>query len=72
MWFSSISLRQKSNSVSDAEGKQISISLNPIFTRRSKNLSFVSIPIGSISAWFPSLKSTEHHIGAFVIRFDGH
>ena len=31
-----------------------------------------STPIGSISAWLPSRRSTEHQIGAFSITRDGH
>ncbi len=33
--------------------------------------SFLDQSIGSIRAWFPSLKSTEHHFGAVVILFVG-
>ena len=37
------------------------------------NIRFLrSTPIGSISAWLPSRRSTEHQIGALEITFDGH
>ena len=71
MRFSSISLRQKWNSVSAAEGNPISISLKPIATSRSKNSSFSSTDIGCGSAWLPSRRSTEHQIGARVIVWSG-
>ena len=54
-------------SVSDAAGKPTSISLKPILTNIWKNSNFSSKLIGSISAWFPSLKSTLHQIGALSI-----
>ena len=62
--FFSISVRQNSYSVSEAAGKPISISLNPTSTNILKNSSFSSRLIGSTRAWLPSLKSTEHQIGA--------
>ncbi len=50
MRFSSISLRTKSKSVCEADGKPTSISLKPIATSISKNSSFCAAFIGSISA----------------------
>ncbi len=44
--FSSMSLRAKSNSVCEAEGKPTSISLKPVLTRRSNMSSFSSTLIG--------------------------
>ncbi len=34
--------------------------------------SFRSASIGSISAWFPSRRSTLHHTGGRVMTCDGH
>ena len=70
--FSSISFLVKEYSVSLAEGKPTSISLKPIFKSSLYKRSFSSTPIGIASAWFPSRKSTLHHIGARVIFLDGH
>ena len=55
-----------------AAGKPISISLNPSLTRR-RNISIFSLTtIGSIRAWFPSLRSTLTQAGAFSICLFGH
>lgn len=63
--------RTKSKSVCDAAGKATSISLNPIFTSRLNMRFLRSTPIGSISAWLPSRRSTEHQIGALVSTCEG-
>ena len=64
--------RTKSKSVCDDEGKATSISLKPMFTS-SRNMRFLrSTPIGSISAWLPSRRSTEHQIGALSMILEGH
>ena len=64
--------RTKSKSVCEAEGKATSISLKPISASR-RNMRFLrSTPIGSISAWLPSRRSTEHQIGALSMTRDGH
>ena len=60
----SISARTNSYSVSEAAGKPTSISLNPARTSVSKNSTFSSRPMGTISAWLPSRRSTEHQMGA--------
>ena len=63
--------RTKSKSVCEAEGNATSISLKPMPTS-SANMRFLrSTPIGSISAWLPSRRSTEHQIGARVITAEG-
>src|SRR5262249_5826956 len=59
--------RTKLKSVSEADGKPTSISLKPSFTSVSNMRSLRSGPIGSISAWLPSRKSTLHQIGALVM-----
>ena len=59
----SISLRTKSNSTCEAEGKPTSISLKPIATSVSNMRSLRAMSIGSISAWLPSRRSTLHQIG---------
>src|SRR5215469_1460937 len=64
MRFSSISLRTKSKSVCEADGKPTSISLKPISTSISKNSVFCSMLIGSISDWLPSRRSVLIQIGA--------
>jgi len=71
MWPSSISMRTKSKSVCDAEGKPTSISLKPIFTSIWNMRSLRSGSIGSISAWLPSRRSVLSHSGAFVICASG-
>ncbi len=71
MWPPSISSRTKSKSVWEAAGNPTSISLKPIFTRRS-HMRFLRVEsIGSTRAWFPSRRSTEHHTGAVSIRVPG-
>ena len=67
----SISSRVKANSVSEAEGKPISISLKPTATSRRKSSSFSSTLIGMARAWLPSRRSTEHQIGAWVRVLSG-
>ena len=61
-----------SNSVSLAAGKPISISLNPVSTRNWKNFSFSGRFMGISKDWLPSLMSTLHHTGAFVMVLLGH
>ena len=68
---SSMSLRTKSNSVCDADGKPISISLKPTRTSVSNMRSLRSASIGSISAWLPSRRSELHHTGGFVSTASG-
>ena len=65
-------VRKKSYSIWDAAGKPTSISLKPSFTRRLNISTFSSTTIGSTRAWLPSLRSTLHHIGAFIISLFGH
>ena len=60
----SMSARTNSNSVSEAAGNPTSISLKPARTSVSKNSTFSSRPMGTISAWLPSRRSTEHQMGA--------
>jgi len=64
---SSISWRTKSKSVCDAAGKPTSISLNPMRTRSSNMRSLRAGPMGSISAWLPSRRSTLHQTGGSVM-----
>ena len=59
-----MSARTNSNSVSEAAGNPTSISLKPARTSVSKNSTFSSRPMGTISAWLPSRRSTEHQMGA--------
>ncbi|CFU79902.1 Uncharacterised protein [Bordetella pertussis] len=68
MRFSSISLRTKSKSVCDADGKPTSISLKPIFTSCSKKRTLRSTLMGSISDWLPSRKSVLIQMGGWVMR----
>ena len=68
---SSISLRMKSNSVCEAEGKPTSISLKPIATSVSNMRSLRAMSIGSISAWLPSRRSTLHQMGGAVSTASG-
>ena len=63
--------RAKSKSVCEADGKPISISLKPMSSNSLNMRALRSWPIGSISAWLPSRRSTEHQIGAFSMRLDG-
>ena len=67
----SMSSRQISYSVSEAEGKPISISFTPISTSVWKYSSFSSKFMGSIRAWLPSRRSTEHHTGALLMVLSG-
>ena len=60
--------RAKSKSVCEADGKPISISLKPMSSNRLNMRALRSWPIGSISAWLPSRRSTEHQIGALSMR----
>ena len=68
MRFSSMSLRTKSKSVWEADGKPTSISLKPIFTSCSKKRSLRSTLIGSIRAWLPSRRSVLIQMGGCVMR----
>src|SRR5579862_1529751 len=70
--FSSMSRRLNANSVFEADGKPISISLNPIFTSVWKSSSFWLTFMGTASAWLPSRKSTLHQRGARVRTRLGH
>ncbi len=67
-----MSMRRKSNSVWDAEGNPISISLKPMSTRTLNMRSFLLVSMGSMSAWLPSRRSTLHQMGALVITRLGH
>ena len=64
--------RTNRKSVSDADGKPTSISVKPISTSLVNIFHLRSGSIGSMSAWLPSRRSTEHHSGASVMTFDGH
>jgi hypothetical protein len=66
-----MSWRTKSKSGWLADGKPTSISLKPMFTTVSNMRRLRTGSIGSISAWLPSRRSTEHHSGAFSIRLLG-
>ena len=55
-----------------AAGKPTSISLKPIFTSASNMRRLRAGSIGSISAWLPSRRSTEHHSGALSMTTFGH
>ena len=70
--FLSTSSLRKSNSIWLDAGKPISISLNPSFTSSSNISIFSDTTIGSTRAWFPSLRSTDTHVGAFSICLSGH
>ena len=56
--------RRKSKSVCDADGNPTSISLKPIVTNWSNIRRLRTGSMGSIRAWLPSRRSTEHQIGA--------
>lgn len=56
--------RRKSKSVCDADGNPTSISLKPMSTNVVNIFILRTGSIGSISAWLPSRRSTEHQIGA--------
>ena len=66
-----MSWRMKSKSGWLADGKPTSISLKPISTTVSNMRRLRAGSIGSMRAWLPSRRSTEHHSGAFVIRWSG-
>jgi hypothetical protein len=72
MRFSSTSMRTKSKSVCEADGKPTSISFTPICTSFSKKRSFFSGLIGSIRAWLPSRRSVLIQIGGWVMMRFGH
>ena len=63
---SSISWRTKSKSGCEADGKPTSISLKPIATRALNICSLRAGSIGSMRAWLPSRRSTEHQIGRLL------
>ena len=65
---SSTSVRMKSKSAFDADGKPTSISLKPISTSSLNRRRLRSPSIGLISAWLPSRRSTDTHCGAVVRR----
>ena len=67
----STSWRQKSKSVSEAEGKPTSISLKPMRHSSSNMRRLRSGPMGSTSAWLPSRRSTEHQTGALSMTLPG-
>ena len=67
-----MSVRTQSNSVCEAEGKPTSICLKPMRTSILNISIFSSTFIGSTSAWLPSRRSTEHQMGAFSSRREGH
>jgi hypothetical protein len=64
-------IRTKSKSGWEAEGKPTSISLKPIFTSVSNMRRLRSGSMGSMSAWLPSLRSTEHQRGALTSFLSG-
>ena len=66
-----MSWRTKSKSGWLALGKPTSISLKPICTRVSNIRRLRAGSIGSMRAWLPSRRSTEHHSGAFSMRLSG-
>ena len=67
-----MSWRTKSKSVWLADGKPTSISVKPMATRVLNMRSLRSGSMGSMSAWLPSRRSTEHHCGALVSLRSGH
>ena len=69
---SSMRRRMKANSVLDAAGKPTSISWKPQPTSASNNSSFCDTFMGTANAWFPSRRSTLHHVGACVSTRPGH
>src|SRR5690554_3736646 len=71
MRLSSTSLRTKSKSVCEADGKPTSISLKPIFTSWSNMRSLRSTFMGSINDWLPSRKSVLIQMGGWVMRLLG-
>ena len=68
---SSMSLRTKSNSTCEADGKPTSISLKPIATSCSNMRILRSMSMGSTSAWLPSRRSVDSQIGALVSTASG-
>ena len=72
MRWSSMSSRRKLKSGWLALGKPTSISLKPIATTASNMRRLRAGSIGSMRAWLPSRRSTEHHSGALVIWRFGH
>src|SRR5215470_7354069 len=64
-------MRTKSKSGWEAEGKPTSISLKPMATSVSNMRRFRSGSIGSMRAWLPSRRSTEHQRGAFTSFLSG-
>jgi 3-oxoacyl-ACP reductase-like protein len=66
-----ISWRTKSKSGWLADGKPTSISVKPILTSSRNIASLRTGSIGSMSAWLPSRRSTEHQIGALSIILFG-
>src|SRR5215216_1769821 len=69
---SSMRIRTKSKSGWLADGKPTSISLKPIATTASNMRRLRTESMGSISAWLPSRRSTEHQVGARSMRRLGH
>ncbi len=67
-----MSLRTKSKSVCEADGKATSISLKPMSQRVWKRRILRSMFIGSNSAWLPSRRSVLIQIGALPIVRSGH
>src|SRR5574343_1190013 len=65
-------LRTKPNSVSEAEGKAISISFKPMSQSVLNMRIFLSAFIGSKRAWLPSRRSVLIQIGACVMLRLGH
>ncbi len=63
MWPSSMRLRTKPNSVSEADGKPTSISLKPMAQSILNICIFLSAFIGSNRAWLPSRRSVLIHTG---------
>ena len=72
MCFSSMRRRTKPNSVSEADGKAISISLKPMAQSVLNICIFFSAFIGSNKAWLPSRKSVLIQIGGVVMTRLGH
>ncbi len=66
-----MSWRMKSKSGWLAAGNPTSISLKPIATRASNMRRLRVGSIGSMSAWLPSRRSTEHHSGAVSMTWSG-
>src|SRR5688572_17738933 len=72
MSFCSMRSRAVGKSVSDAEGKPISISLRPTAHSVLNRRFLVSRLMGSNSAWLPSRRSVLHHTGTVVSCREGH